>query len=490
MTLLLIIISLVFFSLTSKFYPKRKRFFVIISVLSIIFFYFFLANILLKPTNFFPSKTNNIYVPCGNYYNLLVDSFRNYKLNIFEYIDIPKNEDIHYTYNTSLLDVSFYKNKFYLYFGITPILLFYLPFNLITKLYLTDKFLVFLLSCLSFLFSLFLVKKVTENYTNVDLSLKILSLFLIGLCNLLPFMITNSFIYQIAVLNANILLLIALCCFYYYITNENIKFKNCLIFVISFFLCLCVGARPHYILFIPIFFYFIIHSQHKTNFKEKFKSILFFLIPCLIYGTILALYNYLRFESIFEFGWRYQLNPHNQFDFSPTIKDFLIGLKNNFFILPDINEKTFFSLTRNTDHSLGAEYIVGVFWTCPIIVILFFIPQFMKQVYKENPKNFIFLLTLITIIIINTIVTCFFGMIIRYIFEFLSLTIILAVIVFLFYINKAKDKLLKKFLITSFILIFIFSLFINISLLFCRENFWIYRTLQNTNYTKTVNFLF
>ena len=492
MTLLLIIISLVFFSLISNFYIKQKKFFIIISILSVIFFYFFLANILFKSEDFFPNKEKNIYFPCGNYYNLLVDSFKNYKLNIFEHIDVLKNTNIHNNYESFLLDVSFYKDKFYLYFGITPVLLFYLPFNLITTLYLTDKSLVFLLSCLSFLFSLLLIKKATENYTNIPLSLKILSLFLIGFCNLLPFMIINSFIYQVAVLNANILLIISFCLFYYYISTENIRFKYYLIFFISLFLCLCVGSRPHYVLFIPIFFISIIYLQYKENKNLNifFKTILIFLIPCLIYGTILALYNYLRFESIFEFGWKYQLNPNNQIDFVPKFKDFIVGLKNNFFTLPNINENTIFSLTKNTNHSIGKEYITGVFWSCPIIFILFFIPNFMKQIYKENKKNFIFLSTLILVIIINIILTSFFGMVVRYIFEFLSLTIILSIIIFLFYINKTTDKTTKNFLTILFILIFVFSLFINISLLFCRENFWIYPTLKATNYSNIVNFLF
>ena len=492
MTLLLIITSLIIFSLISNFFPKREKIFIAVSILSIIFFYFFLANILFKSETFYPSKEKNVYIPCGNYYNLLVDSFKNYKLNIFEDVNINTDDNIYNNYEHFLLDVSFYNNKFYLYFGITPILLFYLPFNLVTTLYLTDDFLIFVLSCLNFLLSLFLVKKVIEKYTNVSSNFKILSLFLIGFCNLLPFIITNIFIYQVAVLTANVLLLISFCLFYYYVTGNNIKIKYSLIFFISLFLCLSVGARPHYVLFIPIFFSSIIYLQfnEKSSNQEIVKSIFLFLIPCLIYGTILALYNYIRFDSIFEFGWRHQLTSNNQLEFVPKFKDFIIGLKNNFFTLPTINDETFFSLTQNTNHTIGKEYITGVLWTCPIITILLFIPNFLKQIYKSNKKIFIFFLTFIIAIVINIILTSFFGMVIRYIFEFLSLMIILSVIIFLFYINNIKDKLTKNYLKFLFIMIFVFSMFINMSLLFCRENFWSYPTLKNTNYTKTVNFLF
>ncbi len=487
MTLFIIIFLLVAFSLTTNFFKKNHIQFSVIcfSVLIVLFFYFFLAKILFNTNNFIANEENNIFRPCGNYYNLLVDSFCNGQLNIFEEIDDAD-------YKMFSLDTSLYKNKTYLYFGITPVLLFYLPFHLITNLYLTDKFTVFILSCLSFILSAFLIYTLTKRYKNISLGMKILSFFLIGFCNLLPFLIINSFIYQVCVITANILLLGSFCLFHFFLSTQNTKFQNIFVFFISLFLCLSVGARPHYILFIPIFFFAIIYLRYKESAKmdDIFKTILIFLIPCIIYGGIIALYNYFRFDSIFEFGWKYQQNEHMQMKYVPTIKDFLIGLKNNFLLLPNMNNNTFFSLTKASGHSIGNEYIAGVLWTCPIVIISLFIPNFLKRFYLEDKKTFIFLLIFVLITIISIIVTSFFGMIIRYIFEFLSLMIILSIVMFLFYINEAKDKILKNFLKFSFVSIFIFSIFINISLLFCKENFWIFQIISGTNYLKIIKLLF
>lgn len=498
MTLLLIIISLIIFSLIPNYFNKKYSiFFILLSVIIVLLFYFFLAKFLFYNNQlFFPNKINYTYVPCGNYYNELTNSILQYKLNIFDKTHIPN--DLLLNFNKTiqkfifLTDTSIYKGKVYLYFGITPVLLFHLPFYLITNLYLTDKFITFILSCLCFIFSLLLIHNVTKNYKNIPLNIKILSIFLIGFCNLLPFLIVRSFIYQITVLTANVLLICAFYLFYYYINNKNLKTQYILIFFISLFLCLCVGARPHYFLFIPIFFFSIIFLKYKENKNIKYilKSILFFLIPCLIYGTIIAIYNFLRFDSIFEFGWKYQFNPHNQSNIIFTIKDFIIGFKNNFFLLPNMNEVTIFSLSKTFGHRIGNEYITGIIWTCPIILILFFIPNFLKQFYKKNFNFFIFFLTMILVIIINIIVSSFFGMVIRYIFEFLSLMIILSIIMFLFYQDNIENRLTKIFFNSTFILIFGFSMFINISLLFCRENFWNFVTLKNTNYTNIINFLF
>lgn len=486
MLLLFIIIILLFFSLvTNHFNEKHNHLAVCFSILIVLLFYFSLSKILFNANPFISNKENIIFSPCGNYYNLLVDSFCNGRLDIFD-------DRIITNYKLFLLDTSSYNDKIYLYFGITPILLFYLPFNLITNLYLTDRFTTFILSFLSFLLSFFLVYKTTKKYKDIPSYIKILSIFMLGFCNLLPFLIIRSFIYQVAVLTANILLLSSFCLLSYFTESTNTKHKNIFIFFISLFLCLAVGARPHYILFIPIFFFFIIYLNYKENGNTKsiFKTILIFFIPCIVYGTLLALYNYLRFDSIFEFGWKYQLNNHNQMHYIPKIKDFIIGLKNNFLLLPNMNEYTFFSLTKASGHRIGNEYITGVLWTCPIITMLVFLPNFLRKIYKENNKNFYLLLVLILTTIISIFVACFYGMIIRYIFEFLSLMIIISIIIFLFYINETKDKTLKNFLIYLFVLIFIYSTFINISLLFCKENFWNFEILANTNYTKIVNFLF
>lgn len=485
MNLFLIILFLVLFSLLTNLFCKRHlKFFILFSILIVFCFYFFLAKIVLNIEPFFYNIQNYTSIPCENYYNLLVDSFKNYKLNIFEEVN---NYD-----NAFLLDTSLYNKKIYLYFGLTPVLLFYLPFNLITNLYLTDKLLMFIFSFLSFILSLFLINKMTKKYKNIPNNIIILCIFLIGCCNLLPFLILISFIYQITVIMANVFLLSSFCLLYYYINVNNIKIKNIIVVFISLFLSLSVGTRPHYILFIPVFFSSIIYLQYmkSKSLKLCYKTILIFLIPCFIYGTILALYNYLRFDSIFEFGWQYQLNSHNQSEFTITLKDFIIGLKNIFFLLPNMNEQTLFSLVKTSGHRIGNEYITGVVWTCPIIFILIFIIDFLKKIYKKSINDFIFILNILIITIINMIVTCFFGMIIRYIFEFLSLMIILSVTIYMFYISDIEDKLTNFFLNTLFIFIFICSMFINISLLFCRENFWIYTTLKDTNYTTILNFLF
>lgn len=514
MTLLLIITSLAFLSLISYFFPKHKNFFIFISVSVVISFYLFLPMNFYHTESFFPSKNLKTYHMCFNYYNLLMDSIKNkhlyiakYQFNVnyktdFFYVgehDIKINNNKKRIYFT-LLDTSFYKKHIYLYFGITPVLLFYLPFNLITTLYLTDKFLLFILACFIFLLSLFLVKKILEsiiNIKNIPTNIIILSIFTIGFCNLLPFVMIRTSIYEVAITTAAFLLLISLCLLHYYTHITNGTLKYIVIFFISLFLCLAVGARPHYIFSIPVIFFFIVYFEYKEkakNIKDIFKPISFFLIPCFVYGAVLALYNYIRFDSIFEFGFKYQINPYEFINFKFSIvtllQNFIVTVKQALFKLPNINLTTVFSMAKASGHSLGNDLITGICWTSPIIFVLLFLPDFLIKIYKKNISTFVFILSITTIIIINFIFTSFFGILIRYVFEYLFLMTILSVTVLLFYSGKTEDKLLKYFIAVLFTAIFISSVFLNISLLFCKENAGNYIDSSCINYTKFINFLF
>jgi hypothetical protein len=155
-----------------------------------------------------------------------------------------------------------------------------------------------------------------------------------------------------------------------------------------------------------------------------------------------------------------------------------------------MNETTIFSLSETFGNSIGSEEVVGVFWTCPIILILFFIPNFLIKIYKTNKKYFLFILMITLITIVDIIVINFFGMVIRFIFEYLSLMILLSVILFLFYISEEKEKTMKYFLNIIFIMIFVHSIFINTSLLFCKENFAPYWSPNEIKHSQIVKYLF
>ena len=491
---------------------KYKNIFLLIPVLMVIFYYFFLSNNFYHGETFFPGK-NPYYYHVGNLYNMLIDSFKNGRLyidvgnellcelfqdkdfcrNYIYYLDAGQTgdyQDQYVSYCLSVLwDMSFYNGKIFLYFGITPVLLFYLPFHFLTGLYLTDKFLVFVLSSLIFVISLFLSRQQVYAVGSRQ-SATVLSIFLIGVCNLSPFLVIRSATYEVAIVTAFFLLLTSCLLFYMYIDKKYFSYNNIILFFMALFLSLAVGARPHYVLFIPLFFCAVLLVNKNKDKKFILKQTIIFLIPCLFYGAVIALYNYLRFDSIFNFGFKYQLNGLNIYEYTPHIKHLLTGLKNNLFLFPQTDFTTVFSLAQTSGHRLSNEAVTGIIWMCPIILLLVFLPMYLKKLYKENRNFFIFISLLTCIILINIIVTGFFGMVMRYLFEYLALMVILSVIVFNFLYNEVKSVFVKHLLTVFFVLITCYSLYANTALLLSEKNSVFYALVSGFNYLKITGFLF
>lgn len=503
MNLLMTVVSIVVFALISNFF-KSKKVFVILSVFLIFSFYFFLEKSFFPPEGVFPSTENRTYYLCVNYYNLIVDAIKNKKLHIATSKNYPKLEmdNIYRNYTDlffeddkyqPLLDASYYKGKVYLYFGITPVLLFYLPFNLITGFYLTDKILGFVLACLSLLAILFLFQKFTKKFDSKPPNIvSILSIFLIGLCSYLPFLLARNRIYEIAIITANLLLVISFLFLYYYLETKNIKKQYVLILLISLCLALSVGARPFYVLHIPLFFVLIVLLKYKQtkNIKEVIKTSVIFLIPCLLYGTVVALYNYLRFDSIFEFGFKYTLNFENHYEQSSSLKDVWIAMKYDLFQLPHLNKNTIFSTVQTKGHLFGNECVAGFIWSFPLIFLFVLFPKYLVNSFNKNRNIFYITILMLFVVCINIFIPGFIGMTTRYFFEYMPFIVILSISLFYYLYDKLQTKRLKNLVIIFFTTVFIFTLFINICLLFCEKNSLYCEPTSVRNYLKTVNFLF
>lgn len=500
MTLLLIILSLVGFSFVSNYFSKYNGIFAFISILFVLSSYFILS---------FQCSNGILLNKETAKYNLQTKAFKNNKLFLFdskdfnnETIEILHRKDIYenysqYFYNIEIrkiFDLSYYKNKVYLYFGITPILLIYLPYNLIFDYYISDSLAGFFLSSLIFILSLIILR----NFNRFFLCYKIkpfyenLSIFLIGFCNYTVILVIKIEIYEISSISAAVLLLLSILLFMKYLlaTKQSTKYK--LTFIIGLLLSLAVGCRPHYVLFIPIFFLLIIFIEFKNKQNNNiFKSIICFLIPCIIYGFIIATYNYLRFDSIFEFGWKYQLNSHNQFDFVPTFKDFLLGIQYHLFKMPNIVNDlyTAFSFCFAKGHRIASEFGVGIIYNCPISLLILSLLLFFKKIKNKNIISIIVLLLILFIINFN--VACVFGIMRRYAFEYLYIINILALITFYLIEKDLNNKKQKNIILVFFIILFVYTVYINICLLFCLHNSLMFIDEYNNKfYTKVINFLF
>jgi len=434
----------------------------------------------------------------SNYYNMLVEAFKDGRLyfgtdNEFDVLKIPNIYQNASKINYELKDVwpvfdaSFYKGKLYLYFGVVPVILFYLPFNIITGLFLTDKLMVLLAVSGSFVLALLILKILTPRVAGrkeMPVSINLLSVILIGICGGQLFILLKSSTYEVSAMCMMFFLLFALWAFIKYVYDTDTVKNGRFLFLSGVSLALAVGSKPYCIIYVLLFFtaFIILEYLRKTSFKKIIGKSLHFLIPCFVIGIILAIYNYTRFDSIFEFGIKYQLNALNLYNYKASFKDLFIGLRHYTVIMPDLKEKfPLFVMVKSFGHSLGNEEAVGMIYMFPLIVFaLILLPKTLKSL-KTSKETILIIMMILCIFIGNlAMVSLFGGITRRYIFEFIFFGIILSLLVFY---NIYSGEQSKKFLHLFFLITFVFTVFINISLTFS------YNFLHHDMQNKIKNFL-
>ena len=484
MNLLLLLLIIIILFLFVNFFKYKVSF--CLSLFLVLIFYYIVFSPLIKPyyETIEPDDGNLVDL------NYITQALRNYRLYICDIKDTPtinaQNRQEKQYLDTR--DLSIYKNKIYLYFGITPVILFHLPFNLITNLYLSMIFVNILLIFFIFLLSVLLFEKMMS-FLEINIKtygikiIRVLSIFLLAIGPQLFHIMRGVYLEEI--LTALFLILMAFYILLLYFTEKNISLKKYFLFFMSVVLALSVGARPQNIFLIPFFLIILIHDEYclSKNIKKIIETGVIFLIPCILYGSLLGLYNYLRFDSIFEFGYIY-MPVHNQ-KLYPDIKEIFNGIIYSFFTFPQINLQTIFQLNYHIHPRVNCG-ITGIIYLQPMVLFLLLVPFFICL--NRNIK-YIYLCVLWLIdFLSNSIITNFSAISSRYIIEYSIIMQIFALAIFIKLYEQIKTKTVKCLVIISFIIILVYSIFINIAIMFNVYNVDIPISIDKIN--NLIDFLF
>lgn len=190
-------------------------------------------------------------------------------------------------HNYSYLELAIYNGHYYVSFPPFPSV-FLLPFVLFFSNNMPTNFISFILFSTEFIVIYEMLKK--HNTSEVN-SLLLASSFTIG-SNLLSLSI-DSGVWFIAQLLNNLLCVLSINAF---LNNRKV--------VLYILLGLAVGCRPFSIIYIFMFFIYYMVSEKECLSKRLFNNVKV-LIPTVIIGIMYMIYNYIRFDNIFEFGHNY-----------------------------------------------------------------------------------------------------------------------------------------------------------------------------------------
>ncbi|MDR2593642.1 MAG: hypothetical protein LBC87_02600 [Fibromonadaceae bacterium] len=279
-------------------------------------------------------------------------------------------------------DRTYYKGKLYSYFGMVPVIILFAPYKLITGNYLPSSMGAFLFASLATVLLMLLWKQIAQNY------LKKLSYFFFLIsgaalyaCSLIPIVLAENRFHIIAQFSMLAFVIFGLIMLLQAKENGAINRTSTLL-ISSFSFALAVGCRPSALfwsILIPVALW---DKREELNVSKIFAII----IPFAIVGSILAWYNYVRFDSPFLFGDTYMITKANQIMLNNIsiigkihsfIKTFLFVLfnpPNLDLAFPFVTIKISRIISAKSSFMYDMEIIVGIF-CFPLMWFLFYVSK-------------------------------------------------------------------------------------------------------------------
>lgn len=363
-------------------------------------------------------------------------------------------------------DEVYYNHHYYTYFGIIPTVILFIPYKLLTgnmllsheatqifaSLTIIGLFYLFYILCKLIFpklpFSLYLLLSVTLSVLSVGYSIAAPALYCTAIISAICLMIW---------------------CFIFLV--KAVWYEENVIIIMKYLLAggllgaMAFGCRPPVALanlvVIPIIFR-IRKSVILTNY-EKVKAFVYLLSPYIVIGMLLMIYNYARFDNIFEFGVSYQLTITDQHLYQDFWKRFDIKRILGGFLFLMING----SLSFIEGFPFVNIMFFGVFVKYPILLLsIHLFSEKIKRAFKASNLLFFILILYFSVYIIS--ITDVYWTPVphpRYQLDFTFLLCIVTFAVLGTWVSELKDKN-RAVLITALTVLSFYSL-VTQFLLFC-----------------------
>lgn len=254
----------------------------------------------------------------------LVDAFENHQVELLkkpsEALAIVENPyDDTYRYGIDYAwDHVYYNGHYYSYYGIAPVILLFLPYHLITGYYFSTDLAVLLFTITGLIFlSMAYLSIMRRWFSDIPSGLVMAGHVIISVASGIFYCTGRPLFYEISISSGFMFTMMGI---YFLVSSRKIK-DNKLSIIRSALASLAFGfatlSRPTLALYAVFAFLFFLYktfsitiAEDETKKKLISKRILYFgisIAPLVILGILQMAYNYMRFDSFFDFGIKYSL---------------------------------------------------------------------------------------------------------------------------------------------------------------------------------------
>ena len=367
-------------------------------------------------------------------------------------------------------DTAYFEGKYYVYFGIVPVLLFYLPYYMLTGLAFPTWAGVFLSMAGIVSGAFYLVYQLIKRWFS-DASF--------GHYLLLALLLANGTGVMTLALRPDFYTLPIVLALAFSLWGVGFWLRASLIWeekkvwgyllIGSLCMALTAGCRPQFLMGSFLIFPVLGTGLLRKWGKEEWKRVVTVAVPYVVVAVCLMIYNYIRFGSPFDFGASYNLTTNDM-----TRRGFYLGrigegIFQYLFQLPVIT--TGFPFVRET--ALSSDYLGqtiresffgGILISHFALCANFCYGGVHRQMKPVETKAFWGVCTLSSLVILVAD-TAMSGIIVRYMTDFSWMLFLGAIIVLLQMLTaEDKQKKITVFLIVAFICMAAFDLLVGLQL--------------------------
>jgi hypothetical protein len=212
----------------------------------------------------------------------------------------------------AIADTSYFRGRYYIYFGVSPEVLLFLPFRLLTGKFINDALAAPLFACVGWIASAYLLLDLRRRYfQRASEGLVAACLVALGLADMMPVLLRRPSFWEIPITCGYACCMVALAAIF---RSLHVRRTALWLAVASAAFGFAVGSRPLYLLacpavLLPLWFDARTRGLGMAWWRDRGwrRLALAAMAPLVTIGLGLALYNYLRFGDPTEFGLRYQI---------------------------------------------------------------------------------------------------------------------------------------------------------------------------------------
>ena len=349
-------------------------------------------------------------------------------------------------------DHAYYEGKYYVYFGVVPSALFYLPYYKLMGEHLHNWQAIFLGAGMFLAGMMGIICQIIRRWfkeTSVGVWYLLTELTVLG--SGFVYMCKRPDLYTVPIIMGLGFGLLGVWCFL--CSEKEGTLNGWQLALGSLLLALVAGCRPQ--LFLLILFPMLFLVRYWTSLRylksgEGIKSVAAVAVPMAVVAALLMIYNYARFGSPFDFGANYNLTFNDMRYRGFNVDRLPLGIWAYLFaplkwtLMFPFAEANYFSTqylgVTISEATYGGLFAVNLFvWTGPALLVVG------KHVKKGMPYVTAWLCMLIGFVII-CVDTEMSGILMRYFNDFQIFFLLAAVLSWLLIDERVKSQSLKKYL--------------------------------------------